>query len=91
MNLTFDEAKSLPIGTLLVFACQYKIKEENRVYCIVTETGINYFQYSWYKKKFASDPTSYGIGIPVKIYGTPEFYKINIPPLNLEKKELNNA
>lgn len=85
--LTPEQAKALPIGTVLFFADTTRKKEENRVYCIVTETGINYFQYGWYQKKFDCDPASHGVGIPVSIYNN-QFIEVGIPPIDVNKKKI---
>ncbi len=79
---TPEEAKKLPIGTVLFFADTARRKEENRVYCIVTEQGLNYFQYTWYKKKYSFDPASHGVGVPVTIYNN-EFIPVGIPPIDI--------
>ena len=85
--LNFEQAKVLPIGTVLFFADTAKQKEEKRVYCIVTETGINYFQYTWYKKKYEFDPASHGVGIPVALCGNTQFIKVDITPIDVNKKK----
>jgi len=84
-NLTPDEAKALPIGTVLFFADTINEKEENRVYCIVTEQGLNYFQYTWYKKKYSFDPASHGVGILAPLYNN-EFIPVGIPPIDIHFK-----
>jgi hypothetical protein len=85
--LSFEQAKVLPIGTVLFFADTARKKEENRVYCIVTETGINYFQYTWYQKKFEFDPASHGVGIPVALYNNTQFIRVGIEPIDVNKKK----
>lgn len=85
--LTFEQAKALPIGTVLFFADTARKKEENRVYCIVTETGVNYFQYTWYQKKFECDPASHGVGIPVSLYNNTQFIQVGIAPIDVNKKK----
>ena len=87
-KINYDDALKLPIGTVLVDANPYAKKPEDKTYSIVTEEGINYFQYAWFQKKYDSDPASHGVGIKYPKYGNTEFFKLNIEPIICTKFHL---
>lgn len=83
-----EDSKKLPIGTVLIEASTCNKKEDQQVYCIVTEEGINYFQYGWYKNKYPFDPASYGVGITIEAENT-AFIKLDIDPIDIHFREPN--
>ncbi len=78
--LTHHEAMKLPIGTIIQECCRYTTS----VYMIVTETGLNYFDYVWYKKKYSFDPVRWGVGVPVYFFDAVRFKELGLPVVDFE-------
>jgi len=55
IKLTYAQAQQLPIGSVL--------EAGKDSHSLVTDAGIRYFDYKWYKTKFDFDPASWAVGV----------------------------